>query len=202
MQSCGQKCFLAFGTLLFLIRDKKFNIDSDIDIGIIGDPSQTINAFQGLFEPLSVVRDNITNEPYNMHFISSYLGCTVDVFWWKKRDGYYYHTYDHQLCNPIDGKLPEYEFKGVEADCFDVKMDVIKAYQEDLRYGRALNGYGCWLHPVPGIEEEGIVLPVPWSYGKALDQWYPNWAIPNPQFGVSESPSRFTVKTCKGLKWA
>jgi len=200
MQGCGQKAFLCFGTLLHFIRDKRFDMTEDIDIGIIGKAESVLNSVQGVLEPSCMIRDDYTNEPLNVHFNG--LGCTVDMYFWKKRNGYYYHTYDNQHINPVNGKLPEYEFKGVKADCFDVPDDVIKAYQEDMRYGRGLNDFGCWLHPVHGIEAEGITLPVPWGYGAVLDQWYPNWSIPNPQYGVSEAPHRFTVKTCKGIKWS
>jgi hypothetical protein len=100
---------------------------------------------------------------------------------------------------PKNGVLPEYEFKGIPAECFDVGPGTIQKYQEDLRYERAMSNFGTWMKPVPGIECEGISLPLPFLYGACLDWWYPDWTQKRPQFGVSECADRFTVKTCKGI---
>lgn len=196
-----QKCFLAFGTLLFWVRDHQFVVEDDIDIGVIGDPQAVDAAFSGVFTPIARVVDDATGQPYQITYSSSLCSASIDVYFWKKKDGHYFHTYNHNHVDAPNGVLPEYEFKGIPASCFDVGQGTIEMYQEDIRYGRDMTDSGCWNKLVPQIPEEGIAFPLPFAYGWALDNWYPDWVTKRSQFGVSEAPNRFTVKSCKDIGW-
>lgn len=201
IEATGQKTFLIFGTLLHFVRDRRLSTDEDLDIGVIGDANQAMCGLSSMFQPCHMVVDDVTREPYQACFKNERLCACLDVFFWKKRNGMYYHCYDNQHVFPKNGVLPEYTFKGVPAVCFDVKPNIIQTYQEDLRYGRSMTNYGTWAKLVPGIETEGVTLPLPFNYGTCLDYWYPDWTMKRPQFGVSVAADIFTVKTCKGIRW-
>ena len=196
-----QKCFLCFGTLLSFIRDKEFSIDGDIDIGVIGDMSAVVTAFSTIFRPIHKIIDDSTGQILNMSFQYHQCPVSIDVFLWRKKDGYYYHCYDEVMENRGDGILSQYHFKGTPEGCFDVAPEVIKAFQEDIRYGRSMTDFGTWQKLLPQCPTEGIDLPTPWSYGWCFDTWYPEWATKRPQFGVSMSTHEFTVRSCAGIQW-
>lgn len=199
IDACQAKAFICFGTLLFWVRDRRFNIDSDIDIGFIGgDPNVVLGAFSQVFSPVSVVRDDVHGMPLNANLVSDYFGCSIDLYFWRKKNGMYYHCFDRDHVHPANGVLPEYEFKGVPAECFDAKQADIEQFRKDLRYSAGLSPHGTWLRPVPQCPEEGVDLPLPYRYGECLDHWYPDWFVPRDQYGVSECAHRFTVTTCKG----
>lgn len=195
------KIFLCFGTLLRYVRDRVFNIDEDVDLGVVAPaPRTAIEAFESVYgPPIARVIDDATRVPFKVEFRD--MCCRVDLYCWRRRNGMYYHTFDHQLKAPANGILPEYEFKGIPAACFDVDARTIERYQMDIRYGRTMANCGTWHKPVPQFPEEGIELPLPFGYGQCLDWWYPEWATRRPQFGVSLAADRFTVKTCRGLTW-
>jgi len=197
----GQKCFLCFGSLLFFVRDKQFRVDDDIDIGVIGNHEPVIAAFSSMFTPISKVIDDITKKPYQMTFKSHLCSGSIDLYFWHKKEGYYWHTYNTMLEKIPAGIPSKYVFKGIPAACFDVSPEIIAKYQEDIRYGRAMNTNGTWSHLIPQCPEEGISMPLPFNYGWCLDVWYPSWCVKMPNFGVSEAAKTFTVKSCKGLKW-
>ena len=185
------KCFICFGTLLSWIRDREFRIDSDIDIGVVGDPGRVLEAFSSVFTPTFMVRDDATGLPLNVNMHSSYFECTVDLYFWRKKDGLYYHCFDRDMVHPETGILPEYEFKGIPADCFEAKESDIESFRQDIRYHTGLSREGTWLKPLPQCTEEGVDLPLPYRYGSCLDYWYPDWFTKREQFGVSECSSRF-----------
>ena len=192
------KAFICFGTLLFWVRDRKFNAESDIDLGFVGgDPNQILEAFSQTFSPVYVVRDDQYGTPLNANLVSEYHGCSIDLYFWRKKNGMYYHCYDRDHVHPANGVLPEYEFKGIPATCFDAKDEDIAAFQKDLRYSAGLSNFGTWLRPLPQCPEEGVDLPLPYRYGECLDYWYPDWFTPRSQFGVSECAHKFTVKSCR-----
>jgi hypothetical protein len=201
LDQTGQKCFICFGTLLYFCRDKVFRVDDDIDIGVIGDPDYVAAVFSNIFVPIAKVIDDATGEPYQMTFKSSMCKGSIDVYFWHKKDGFYYHTYNVSMEKSVSGKLSKYTFKGTPASCFDAPPGVIDRYQDDIRYGRAMTNNGTWDHLLPQCPEEGISMPLPFGYGHCLDTWYPDWGVKRPQFGQSEAANTFTVKTCRGLKW-
>lgn len=197
----GQKCFLCFGTLLFWVRDKTFRVDDDIDIGVIGEPELVVSAFSSMFRGVSRVVDDSTGRPFQVTYSSSMCRGSIDLYFWHKKDGFYWHTYNTLMEKLRNGVPSKYVFKGLPAECFDVDRKVVERYQEDIRYGRAMTNHGTWDHLVPQCPEEGISMPLPFSYGRCLDVWYPDWHVVRSQFGVSEAAHTFTVKSCRGLIW-
>jgi len=197
----NMKWFLAFGSLLHWVRDKELSLNEDIDIGVMGDPDAAILALSTYFSPAHIIREDHNGQPLCASFRHDHSGFILDCFFWRKKDGYYYHAYDQNMSMPANGILNEYTFKGVPCDCFDVSKPVIEKYQKDLRYGRDMTDHGTWKKVVPNIQEEGIQLCLPWSYGRCLDIWYPDWATTRSQFGVSLSEHSFTVKSCKDIVW-
>lgn len=199
LNQTGQKCFLVFGTLLYFCRDKVFRTDDDIDIGVIGDPAPVLSAFESFFTPVSMVAGN-DGEPWQSTYSSHLCKGSIDVYFWRKRNGYLYHTYN-ALMEKTSGILSQYTFKGIPADCIEVPQRIIQKYQEDIRYGRDMTDFGTWNKLLPQCPEEGITMPLPFSYGWCLDVWYPDFVTKRPLFGVSEAADTFTVKTTRGLKW-
>ena len=195
------KWFLCFGTLLYWTRDHQFNIEDDIDIGVLGEPQKAITALSTFLTPTHMVRDNVTGEPLNVAFKHEHHGFCLDLFIWKKFNGMYWHCFDEQMTFPADGILKEYSFKGIPCECFDVNQPIIDMYQKDIRYGRDMSNQGTWKKAVPGIEEEGYQLCLPFGYGRCLDIWYPDWSEKRSQFGVSECQERITVKSCGDIAW-
>ena len=197
LASLNCKCFLAFGSLLHFIRDRQLCLTEDIDIGIVTDDSWKVG--RAIADVLGSGGHTLTDDQGQVWQASypSGFGPILDVFFWRKKGGMYYHTYDGDPGHPP----VDYLFKGIPAACFDVDTQTIEAYQRDMRYGRTMSDKGTWMKVVPGIEEECIELPLPFAYGQCLDWWYPEWATERKQFGVSDAAHRFTTKTCKGIKW-
>jgi hypothetical protein len=197
MNQTEQKWFLCFGTLLKLIRDRVFDTSQDIDIGVIGSPSNVISVFNvAIGNPTGIIINDVTKESLNLHY--QYNDVNIDIFFWKKIGAYYYHTYDtmHER-KPVPSK---YVFKGVPASCFEAEQELVQRYRRDQRIGYMMNIDGTFKKLIPGLESEGISVNVPWKYGALFDFWYPNWGERNDKWGVSESPFIKEVKSCKELK--
>ena len=202
LEQTRMPCFLCFGTLLTYIRDKKFSVDGDIDIGIITDnPQQAIDVLSRTYIPTHKVVDDVTGEIFTQTFKTQTDDpINIDVFFWKKKDGCYWHTFDATMSNNGD-HLSQYTFKGVPTDCFFAPQEEIKQYQLELSFGRMMTNFGTWSKLLPQMQTEGVELPLPYQYGRCLDIWYPDWVQKRPQFGTSRSPHQFTVKTCKDISW-
>jgi hypothetical protein len=191
LNMAGVKWFVCFGTLLGLVREKTFPALGDIDIGLIGDFQSVYTQLQNTFAVAVEVEDDKTREPLQLRFrIGDY---NVDVFNWKRKGGYYYHTYA-DISKP--GK---FTFKGTPACYFEPDLKAIDSFRRDLRYGRAMNKNGTWQHLVPGLETECVSVNLPFGYGACLDTWYPEWATKRDNFGQSEAAHVLTVSSCKGV---
>jgi hypothetical protein len=184
LQALNCKCFLCFGTLLHFVRDHQLCLTEDIDIGVIAEDQWSVA--KTLAGTLGVA-GHLLQDPDGNIWQASYasgFGPILDVFFWRKAsDGLYYHAYDTDPGH--SDSLNSMEFKGIPGTCFDVAPETIAAYQSDMRYGRAMTDFGTWMHTVPEIPEDCIQLPLPFAYGQCLDWWYPEWATPRLQFGVS-----------------
>jgi len=206
----GHKCFICFGTLLEYIRHHTIDLSTgDIDIGIIGGEDQVVKAFdsrKGRFKRTGLVVDDVTKTPlkasYSIKFITDWSKetpeITVDLFFWKKVGGYYYHCFDENQQNPKDGVLSKYIFKGIEASCFDLDSSVALDYIKDINFGRGMNKNGTWNHMLQS-ELRPLFIPVPYQYGKCLDVWYPDWAISR-NTGTSQAQKIQKVKSCADLR--
>lgn len=175
----GHKWFIAFGALLYFIRDKnlgkKFN--TDMDVAILGQipVDDVMKAFsQYKFKLVNKVVDDRTGLPFQMTFEYTNEGkkFALDLFFWVKAHGYWWHTYDYHM---EEKKIPrEYVFKGTDKRAFE--GDIIKMK---------------WAEIAPPVN-------FPKLYGTLLDIWYPDWLIPRK--GQSQWDKMVRVKNCKNLK--
>lgn len=201
MQNSGiEKWFYCFGTLLYLVRDKKFYLGSDIDIGVIGNINSLYNYAKNTTGVLHYTKSDTSGNILNFAFRNQ-DNVNIDIFRWVDFGGLYWHTYDWKMENNADGIPPEYIFKGVPHNVFICPIDKIKMYRDDMRYydgHQMMSENGTWQMPIPEDNASGIILPAPYMYGWFLDIAYPNWFVENEQFGQSVCYKR-KFKTCRGL---
>ena len=176
------KWFFSFGTLLYLIRDFGKEYATDIDVSIIDDyDAQKIDysLLQNGFVETQRIVDSVTNEPLFISYVTP-RDNHVDLFFWKKVNNFYWHTYDYGMSRPRNGIPKNYTFKGTPAFMFD--GDPIKFK---------------WFDLISDVK-------IPALYGTLLDFWYPNWVKPDPEFGQSNSYI-VTTENCSNLQgelWA
>lgn len=200
MESTQTKWFIAFGTLLHLLRDRVFDLTDDIDVGVITEDYKAVHqAFSLSHKKVAQVVNDVTGNPLKVTYQMPDSKLMIDIFFWQKRGSLYYHTYDEEFEQPKSGVLSKYKFRGVEAECFDVDEANTKAYQKNIHYREAFRPDGTWMAWVPGYEGESLYTVLPYGYGRCLDLWYQNWALRNDQFGCSVSPYVKEVRSCKDL---
>ena len=193
------KWFLCFGTLLSFVRDKKFNLNTDIDIGVVGPIDNLKRQISNQYQIQHYIKSDNTGKILNFTYIDTNNSSTIDVFSWVEFKGMYWHTYDTMMEFPSNGILSKYVFKSMPKNVFDVDKKKIKSYQEKLAFGRAMTDHGTWKHVLHELPAEGIELSLPYNYGYFLDIAYPDWATTREQFGVSLGYSEMKVDSCKGL---
>lgn len=186
--------FVSFGALRWFVTDrllgKPFNQDLDISVfwgEIQADQLQAAFEQYGFTLKRSVV-DNWRHWPLQMVFGSD--GSTpqasnieIDVYFWVKANGYYWHAYD--LHNTNQRVLPSYMFKGIRAAAFD---------------------RGTWECT---WEETAGTMRFPVSIGECLDTWYPprrdpvggyvtdsGWFISDRNYGQSRAEKIVTLADC------
>lgn len=198
LNSLETKWFVCFGTLLALVRDNKFNLQQDIDIGVVGNIRDVYNTLNQTYNCTYAMLDDHTKLPICAHYTGNGLSAILDVFFWQKFEGHYWHSFD---INHDNKPIPDnYDFRGVPAHCFNTPPEMIKYFRDDtLRYGNAMNQDGTWNHAVPGLEADCIDVRLPYKYGELLDIWYPDWATRRIQFGTSMWSKRMVRPTCRGL---
>jgi len=172
------KWFVSFGTLLYLIRDKKHGkeFDTDMDISIVGEHNfEQIdgNLKENGFEECTRIINDTTKSILFASYKSS-NGLHLDLFFWIKVDNYYFHTYDY-MRDSTDGRPSFYHFKSLPPYMFE---------------GDTINYE--WI-------ESMSPLKIPALYGTLLDYWYPNWFTPDEDFGTSRCDEILEPKTCEGL---
>jgi len=169
------KWFVCFGTLLGLIRDNGVvKGDDDIDIGMYYE-DLTKNGGDGyrrlvlLFKKWGYKikheirpRGIIPDIPLNIHFTHKELP-DLDIFAWYKYKKIRYHTYDVDHTKEVKPK--EYTLKGVMAEWLDETI----------------------MMKFPFLSKQ---IGVPLRYGTLLDEWYPNWGVPQ----KGESKTRWVKK--------
>ena len=170
---------LAFGTLLYYIRDKKagFPYEQDFDIGVFYDQAngeklkKNFNSYQ--FDVVNELKDDLGNY-LHLSFLPNtelqrQLGrITLDIFFWYKHGRQYYHCYEK-----VDGG---FDMKGIDCDKLD--GNPWKEYwQDDLM--------PCY---------------IPCRFGSCLDEWYPGWMRRQPNFGVSKTRYSVVVPSFKAWK--
>lgn len=176
------KWFVSFGSLLYMIRDKKLGIEfnQDIDISIIGAHEFTKiknSLMEDGFEFKRSIIHDCTGETLFADFVSP-NGLSLDIFVWIKDPDkeLLWHTYDEMNEKPENGIPESYYFKSTPMEYF---------------YGKP------WTLP---WFEEISPFNIPFLYGTLLDCWYPNWFIPDADFGQSRCQSEMHLKTC-GVLW-
>lgn len=175
-----QKWFISFGSLLYVLRDKKLGIEfnQDIDISIIGRHNYEYmrsRLLEDHWDLVKEIRNDVTNEILCADFRSP-NGLSVDLFFWIEVNGYLWHTYDYMNEKPSNGIPTQYHFKPVPK--------------------WMMNG-----DPYPyRWFEEISPLKVPNKYGTLLDYWYPHWFIPDNEFGVSKCLKIVEPRTCENLE--
>ena len=188
--------FISFGALRYYVTDrllgKPFTQDLDVSM-MYGEvaPDDLIAAFSEFgYECKSTVLDNHAKRPLKMVFgmqkgMMDAL-CEIDVFFWVKANGYYWHTYD--IDNTGATILDEYTFKGTRAEYFERGV-----------------WQGTW-------EETADLLNFPVAFGGMLDVWYPpktdqdgkpvpntGWFIEQKHYGQSMADKVVRVRNCKNM---
>lgn len=179
---CTDKWFISFGALLYFIRDKNMGVpfEQDFDVSVLG--QDQAGRIEGMFKEFGFtvarkVINNVNRKPFQIVFKHPTIKYVIDVFFWVNANGHWWHTYDPSLSgNPV---LKKYIFKGTPE----------KAFGPD-RLGNEFQTYS-W---------EAIAPPVrfPPLYGTLLDLWYPNWFIPDSQFGQSKGKV-VSLNSCSNL---
>ncbi|HUS90074.1 MAG TPA: hypothetical protein VMW91_12060 [Desulfosporosinus sp.] len=168
--------FISFGALLYFLRDKKMGkkLRQDVDISVFEDApvKNIIDSFtQYQFKVRTYMVDDVTNKPLHV-VLKGYLD--VDIFIWIKANGYYWHTYDHDMSGE---KVPkQYVWKGTPCELMDGEV---------------------WKYH---WDERVSPLNFPRLYGSLMDYWYPGWYVPDARFGQSRCEKIVKLKTCKNLK--
>jgi hypothetical protein len=171
--------FVAFGALLYFIRDKRMNkpFATDLDICVPGemvDASAMVKAFE---QCKFKVEKHITiddGKTLQVTFRKMHVPTDVDVFILHKRNGMYWHSGALNLEQTKDGTLPQYTFKGIPCELIG----------ETVKYK--------WNSRIEKVQ-------FPAKYGSLLDTWYPGWYIPDSKFGQSRAPVVKVVKSMKEL---
>lgn len=198
----NSRWFVCFGTLLDLVRDKKFTISQDVDIGIIGNINELYKSIKVNHHIESYIKSDKTNNILNFSYYIH--GVSVDFYRWVKFGGMYWHTYDTNLEKPKNGVPSVYRFKSMPVEIFDIDSEKQRKLIVDMAYfeqGRpSMSKKGTWVKPLPEAPADGIDLQLPYMYGYFLDIAYPDWATERKQFGQSKSFNNVKyTKTCKGL---
>lgn len=170
-----QRWQLAFGTLLYFIRDKelKYPYEQDIDISMFYDDGIDTAKLIRFFESHQLrmtkhIKDDVHNRTLYLSFypekdlLNRLPACGIDIFFWYKYDNYYYHTYG-------EDKI----FKGIPCSYLDGK---------EWKY--------LWW-------EDGLPIYLPHNYGACLDYWYPDWYTKRKNFGTSKSKRIVRLKSIR-----
>lgn len=170
--------FVGFGSLLYLIRDHKHAVEfnQDIDICYMGTDYEEVRPFllrEGITSEHKIVDDR--NGKILFDALKFEDGMSLDIFTWLKAGDNLWHTYDYSMEFPESGIPTKYHFKSLP-----IKL----------------------LHPGPQYRYEysyDEYTYIPRLYGSLLDYWYPNWMIPDPNFGVSKAHKILTLGGCEQL---
>lgn len=176
--------FFCFGTMLTLVRDKgKFKKIDDVDVGVFFDDFNIrylenwckANGFvitRQIIDDITKKHLYVSIEPKNdVKTITGSFG--LDVFMWRKYNGYYWHTYDVMMERPKNGIPKKYIFKGVPETALN------KIIHIDSIAKTPFHGY------------------VPLKYGTLMDLWYPNWIEKRQE--CSHTKWVMTMKSCKDI---
>ena len=172
-----QKWFMSFGTLLYLVRDFGQEYATDIDVSVMDNyDADRVNygLLQNGFVESQKIINSITREPLFISY-ETRSGNHVDIFFWKKFNDMYWHTYDYNMERPEFGIPKQYVFKGTPAHMF--AGDPVKFK---------------WFDLISDIK-------IPLKYGTLLDYWYPGWVKPDPDFGQSRGVIR-KIDNCSNME--
>lgn len=200
--------FFCFGTLLEYIADREFNLDYDIDIGVLYEECNTEKLAESVqsygYKVTKTVLHDVTKKPLNIHLepVGALAGTpTLDIYCWLRSGNMLYHTYDIDKKNQ---EIPDtYTFKGVKAEWICPPEETIKK-ERTPGHGRTpeiehiLDKKGTWHYDIWG-DHSGYTFACPFYYGTLLDTWYPGWRFRKLYNGQSKSPWIKKVKSCKNL---
>lgn len=188
-----KRWFFCFGTMLSIVRsdmrvaqgkEPKFpQKQDDVDVGVFYDEFEPVHVKNFCAANGWVVDNRIVSDTTGKPLFTSLrprsdvvdiLGDVhIDIFCWVKHDGHYWHTYDTEMKRPKNGKLSRYTFKGIP------EWMLSSGVVERLNVG--------------GSRHYGFI---PAKYGSCLDEWYPDWLVP--QECVSKGKVK-VVKSCKEM---
>lgn len=162
----GLLYFADYGTLLGIVRDKKFiDWDMDVDYGLISNSSLDLCEFENHLEKYGFIKvreykyhDEIKEQTY------SYCGLTIDFFI-KTDDGKNSVAYGFYIKNG-------YKYKNIDS-----------RHVREVRYVRILN--------VKKEEFCGINVTIPLNAEEYLESAYSkNWRTPDPEWDDNNSENR------------
>lgn len=170
---------LAFGTLLYFVRDRAAGkpYTQDFDISMHFDDvnqEKLVACFDRYgFTLKGNLKSGIPGKSLHMSFAPTsdnmrWAGASnIDIFFWYEASGKYWHCYEVR-----DGKF------------------IMKGIDKNLLDGRAWRYY--WY-------DDLLPCYLPRNYGHCLDFWYPGWMIPMPRFGTSMTKYIVPVGQLKAL---
>lgn len=176
--------FFSFGTMLYFFRDKNMGIPlwGDIDVSVLDVKIDADQFAQNMrefgFKLKTKIVDSRNGSPFQMVFGHEYHKGypDIDIFFWRKGKQCYYHSYDYYMEKPKGGVPSKYVFKGTPTWALKGKP---------VKY--------IWL-------EIAAEMNFPPLYGTLLDIWYPEWFIPDKNFGQSKAVKEVKVKNCQDLE--
>lgn len=167
MNLTGKTWFLSFGSLLNIVRDNGA-LNQDIDLSCFYEDKHSLSFFENnLLQYNFKITETVTFDGAPLKITirpeegGLYGSVNIDVFFWFGAGDYYYHTYNINRKEKLqNGNLPTYICKGTPKTFF------------------AKNN--CFQYQWPGTRK---IVNIPLLYGTLLDYWYPNWIVPQDQFG-------------------
>ena len=191
--------FFCFGKVLGFIKYNDFDLNYDIDIGIFQEDVADLTIkrvwIENGYELTHEMIDDYTKLPLNYHFKPidhNIIGTPhIDIFFWYKHNGAYYHTYDTLR----EGKTvpSKYVFRGVPEDCLKPSKEFLA---NNIMRDNTLTKHGTWKYCIfDPIQSHTFRMP--FSYGKLLDIWYPGWLFQEEVGKPSKSELMVTMKSCR-----
>jgi len=201
----SKKWFLAFGTLLWFLRDRPQGIkmETDLDIGVFHDDVDEKDLERNFAEyGYSLERktiNDVTKAPFQMVFKGpqsppipdqqNLSNLRIDVFFFWRVNGRYWHSYDYYNERPKNGIPKEYVFKGMPAHALDGQI-------------------------IPAIWNENCPpVFIPERIGQCMDEWYPalrdntgrlvpnsTWNVRQTGYGWSKTTNQRKMKSCKDMR--
>lgn len=186
--------FICFGTLLYFLREHILNITQDVDIAIIGEIGSLMKGLEHSCGIDKYISSDINNDILNFSY--HFGGVSIDVYQFIKKNGYYWHTFNHTMSN-TSGAQNEYLFKAIPCDRIDVEEKVIA--DTIIKLGHIMNRFGAYQHSPLNESGQEMLLCLPYKYGTMVDDFYPDWIVRRDNSGTSKCTIQKVINSCKFL---